>query len=116
MWVLTSTSPVLSTPHLTKWQILWSIGHTYLIIKNFLRILNHHLNPLLIQVFNSLASPLRFLNKTYGRLFIYFELMQNELIQECLDYIKELTDFLKEKGYYVDDSRLEMLQHRYNNF
>jgi hypothetical protein len=42
--------------------------------------------------------------------------MQNELIQECLDYIKELTDFLKEKGYYVDNSRLEMLQHRYNNF
>ena len=42
--------------------------------------------------------------------------MQNELIQECLSYIKELTDFLKEKGYRVDDSRLEMLQHRYNNF
>ena len=47
---------------------------------------------------------------------MYFELMQNELIQECLDYIKELTDSLKEKGYHVDDSRLKMLQHRYNNF
>ena len=60
--------------------------------------------------------PLRFLNKTYGRLFIYFKLMQNELIQECLSYIKELTDFLQEKGYHVDDSRLEMLQHKYNTF
>jgi hypothetical protein len=42
--------------------------------------------------------------------------MQNELIQECLDYIKELTNCLKEKGYHVDDSRLEMLQHKYDNF
>lgn len=42
--------------------------------------------------------------------------MQNELIQECLDYIKELTDFLQDKGYHVDDSRLEMLQHKYNTF
>jgi hypothetical protein len=42
--------------------------------------------------------------------------MQNELIQECLSYIKELTAFLQEKGYHIDDSRLEMLQHKYNTF
>ena len=39
----------------------------------------------------------------------------NAIVWQCRR-TSEYCDSLKEKGYHVDDSRLEMLQHRYNNF
>ena len=29
--------------------------------------------------------------------------MPNELIEECLSYIEQLTNFLKDKDYWIDD-------------
>ena len=43
--------------------------------------------------------------------------MQNELIEECLTYIEQLTKFLKDKDYWIDDydAHLTSLRQKYES-
>ena len=43
--------------------------------------------------------------------------MQNELIEECLSYIEQLTNFLKDKDYWIDDydAHLASLRQKYES-
>lgn len=43
--------------------------------------------------------------------------MQNELIEECLTYIEQLTNFLKDKDYWIDDydTHIALLRQKYNS-
>jgi hypothetical protein len=44
--------------------------------------------------------------------------MQNELIEECLVYIEQLTNFLKNKDYWIDDydAHIALLRRKYESF
>jgi hypothetical protein len=44
--------------------------------------------------------------------------MQTELIEECLSYIEQLTNFLKDKDYWIDDydAHLASLRQKYATF
>ena len=44
--------------------------------------------------------------------------MKNDLIEECLAYIEQLTNFLKEKDYWIDDydAHIALLRRKYETF
>lgn len=43
--------------------------------------------------------------------------MQDELIEECLAYIEQLTNFLKDKDYWINDydAYLALLRQKYES-